>query len=253
VAVLVIINGEERDDILLYDDGLNYGYGLFETILVRSKPVFLYEHCNRLRAGLDLLRIKNTVDERYILNCVENNKINNCILKVILTERNIVISTRPVTYKPEKYLIGYNIKISKVRRNPYSHTVYIKSLNYTDNKIEKEIASSEGFDEVLFLNTRNEVSECSVANIFFLKDGVIKTPALRCGILDGIVRRWVIDNYHVVEGIYYLEDILTADEVFLTNSVLGLMKVRSLNSTVFGQESIYNAIQENYKKYLSTF
>jgi 4-amino-4-deoxychorismate lyase len=197
------------------------------------------------------LNVDNFAGEEYILKCLQEYEIHNCILKVIVTEKNIVMSTRQSVYKPEDYSKGFKVKLSSLKRNPYSHTAYIKSLNYTDNILEKERASGEGFDEVFFLNTHGEIAEGSVSNIFFVKDKKIYTPAIECGILDGIVRGWVINNFSVCVGRFVTEDITKADEVFITNSVMGIMKVKHFEGIDFSDGSIFELVRDNYEEHVS--
>lgn len=248
---MVIINGEVNSEkSALLDSGFYFGLGVFETILVLDKPIFLEQHINRLNNGLGKLGINKTIKASYIADCIEKNELYHCVLKVVVTEENIVVTTRQSNYKNEDYRRGFKLKVSDLRRNQYSHTVYLKSLNYSDNIIEMKRAKVEGFDEVLFLNTQDQLAEGSVSNIFFVKDSKIFTPKLQCGILDGIVRDWVIENFPVQEGYFTLEDILVADEVFITNSVVGIMKVISINDKKFNSGAIVEEISEGYKAYI---
>jgi len=252
---LVIINGEiSKECNIALDSGFYYGRGVFETILVKNRPVFLKQHCERLKQGLLKLGVSNEVDEAYIIECVERFNIRDCVLKVIVTEKNTVMTTRDIAYKPEDYQKGFCVKLSSLRRNPFSHITGLKSLNYSDNILEKEQASYEGFDEVIFLNTQNELAEGSMSNIFFVKEGIIHTPDKSCGILNGIVREWVLGNFEVIEGKYPLEDLLNADEVFITNSIMGIMKVKALgNLRLYGESKVYNLVRLGYEKEISLY
>ena len=250
---MIIINGKvSKDENIVLDSGYNFGRGVFETILVKDKPLFLKQHCERLKRGLTVLRVENFADEEYIMKYVQQCEIHDCVMKLIVTDKNIVISTRPVSYKPEDYMRGFKVKLSCLRRNPYSHTTYLKSLNYTDNILEKEQAAKEGFDEVVFLNTRQELAEGSMSNIFFVKNSKIFTPAIECGILDGIVRNWVIENFHIYEGKFLLDDITKADEVFITNSIMGIMKVKSVDGSIYNDGPVWKLVRDKYEEYNMT-
>ncbi len=252
---MIIVNGNiSREESIILDSGYNFGRGVFETILVKDRPVFLKQHCQRMKNGLTKLDIHNQVDEEYIMKCVEKYEIKNCVLKVIATEKNTVISTREVPYKPEDYIGGFNLKLSALKRNPFSHVTYIKSLNYTDSILEKEKASGEGFEEAIFLNVHDKLAEGCVSNIFFLKSGIIYTPAISCGILNGIVREWVIENFKVHEGEFSLEDIGQADEMFVTNSIMGIMKVRAFEGVKeFKSSEMCTSIRETYESYIRQY
>lgn len=249
---MIIINGYvSSSDKFILDNGFNFGLGVFETILVQNKPLFLHEHLQRLNIGLKVLNLQKRIEEAYLLNILEVYKIKYCALKIIVTEMNIIISTRALSYTPEQYISGFKLKISNLKRNPYSHTVYIKSLNYTDNYLEKEKAKLDGYDEVLFTNIYEKIAEGSLSNIFFIKDKEIFTSSIDVGILDGIIRGWVINNFRVCQGHFVLEDIFNSDEVFLTNSIMGIMKVKSINGVAYNQCSIYDDIRGNYEKMIA--
>lgn len=246
---MVIINGKSgEDEKIVLDSGYNFGRGVFETVLVRSEPVFLSRHLERLNRGLQVLKIKINIQEQYVLDLVNQHDIHHCVLKIIATEKNIVLSTRSVIYRPEDYARGFKVKLSSLKRNPYSHTVYIKSLNFTDNLLEKEQAAKDGYDEVLFCNTNQELAEGSVSNVFAVIDGKILTPSIDCGILDGIVRSWVINHFEVVEARLPMDALAAASEVFLTNSIMGIMKVKSMNDIVYKNSPVFNTVLEKYEE-----
>lgn len=252
---LVIVNYKISDDeFVLLDSGYNFGRGVFETILVKNEPLFLDQHCDRMQKGLTKLNIQQVITANDIKKCIQQYKIRNCILKVVVTEKNIVISTRKSTYHPETYTRGFRIRLSDLKRNPYSHVTYLKSLNYTDNILEKELAKQEGYDEVLFLNVHNEIAEGSISNVFMVRDGRLYTPEINCGILDGIIRRWIIENFAVCEGTFSIDDIKEADELFLTNSVMGIMKVNSIKDIKRFQKNEYCEVVKNkYEQCISQF
>jgi 4-amino-4-deoxychorismate lyase len=229
------------------DNGFNFGRGVFETLLVNEKPIFLEMHLNRMNNSLKALKIGNFVSKEYIEEIIKNNEIKNCVLKIIATQENVVIYTRKSQYTKEKYDAGFRLKISTMKRNPYSHVVYHKTLNYTDNLIEKEIASEEGFDEVIFFNTDNKIAEGSVSNLFFVKNGMLHTPKISCGLLNGIVRDWVLENFECNKGEYSISDLKKAEEVFLTNSIMGIMNVSYIKD--IGKFDIGNHTKKISKEY----
>jgi len=92
----------------------------------------------------------------------------------------------------------------------------------------------------------------SLSNIFFIKGNTIYTPSLDCGLLDGIIRKFVIDNFTVIEGRFTEADLMSADSAFLTNSIMGIMKLRALNGRQYDESPIIREIQETYKKECSS-
>lgn len=249
--MMLILNGKLcEDNNIKYDSGYTFGRGVFETILVKDKPIFLEEHFLRMAEGIKKLNISNFFDIDYIKNMILKHDIKNCILKIIVSDKNVIFETRPSSYKQEDYERGFKLKVSDLKKNPYSITTYVKSLNYTDNIIEREKALKEGFDEVLFLNCHDSLAEGSVSNIFFIKDNRLFTPSVECGLLKGIMRSWVINNFKVQEGRFALDDIMNSEGVFLTNSVMGIMKVSSINNISMRFSDIVNNIRNKYEEFI---
>ena len=139
-----------------------------------------------------------------------------------------MLLTRPFAYGPEVYERGFRLRISKMERNPRSHTVYLKTLNYLENVLEKEAATAAGFDEALFFNVNGSLAEGSMSNVFFVKAGKLYTPAREAGLLPGIVRGWVIEQFPVAQGLFSKADLAGAEEVFVTNSIAGVMPVAEI-------------------------
>ena len=91
---------------------------------------------------------------------------------------------------------------------------------------EYKEALRKGYDEVLFLNERDEVTEGAISNVFIEKDGQWFTPPVRCGLLPGIYRRHLLETKPGAgEKILRLEDLAAADAVYISNAVRGLRKV----------------------------
>ncbi len=248
---ITIINGKksESHDCMVLDQGVNFGKGVFETIaVVGSTPVFLKEHCERLKKGLTALGIDNAVRQEQITAYMNEFAIADCAMKVLVTPKNIVVNTRENIYSGGQFKEGFKVSISALKRNPHSHVVFHKTINYTDNIIENELAHKAGFNEAIFTNVYGFLAEGSVSNLFFVSKGRIFTPSIGCGILSGIVRDWVLRNYVVEEGEFTLEELFSADAVFLTNSLMGIMPVRQIQDKLY---SPYNRkcaeIQEGYK------
>ena len=175
-----IIFNEEK---ITLDDGYFFGRGVFETILVKSKPIFLKEHIERLNKGIRILELGDEILIEDILNLIEKYSIKNCVLKIVVSKRNLVLEVRENKYKSEDYLKGFSLKLSNVYRNSKSKLTYIKSINYLENIIEREDITKEGYDEVLFLNEKGLVTEGSASNIFIIKENKIYTPKVESGLL----------------------------------------------------------------------
>lgn len=248
---MIILNGEIADgESAFLDQGLYFGRGLFETILVKNKPLFIEEHLNRINAGLKVIGINREIQEHDIINAVSKLKCTDCVLKLVVTEKNIIFTVRKNNYTEEQYEKGFKVKISSVKRNQYSKLTYLKSLNYLENILEHDSCIAEGYNEVLFFNVENNLSEGSVSNVYFIKNDKIYTPSIECGLLNGTVRKFIINNFEVVEGKFDKEVLMNADGIFLTNSVMGVMKVSSLYNKKFDDNVIIENIKNYYEKHI---
>lgn len=235
----------EKEEIKL-DNGSYFGQGVFETILWLNKPVFLKEHIERLKEGMKVIGLTPLVEEEELLSFLDNLKVENKALKIMVTPLNIVIKTSPIPYKKEDYEKGRKLKKSKVLRNSTSALTYIKSSCYIENILEKKKAVNEGFDDVFFLNEKGYLTETSCANIFMIKNNRILTPKIENGILRGIIREWVINNFSVEEREILYEDLKEAEEVFVTNSLMGIMRVDKIEDTTYGESNLLHNIMKKY-------
>lgn len=233
------------------DTGYFYGYGLFETILIREgEAVLLEEHLTRLNKGLEQIGINRQITIEEVEYAITALRLYNVALKINVSEANVIYSTRALTYTAEHYQKGISLKVSDVLRNPTSPTVGLKSMNYMDNIIEMQKAKAEGFNDVLFLNPAGEVCETAVANIFVIKDGILKTPALDCGLLNGVIRQWLCERFEVDEVVLSLEDLMQADGVFATNSLMGLMKVTAIEGRELKESDMVRDMTGAYVTFL---
>lgn len=237
----VILNEKE----IILDSGLFFGRGAFETILIKDKPIFLKEHVKRLNKSIKGLTLGETVIEEDILKIINKNKYENIALKVIVTEKNLIFTNRELKYTKSNYEQGFKIKLSNVFRNTTSQLCKFKTLNYLENIIEYELAHVQGYNEAIFINEKGNIAEGCTTNVFIVKNNKIYTPTKSCGILPGIIREWVIEEFNVTEKEITKEAFLNSDEIFLTNSLVGVIKVSEVEGKSFG----CNIIEEIMAKY----
>ena len=245
-------------DKISLDSGFFFGRGVFETILVKEKPILLREHIRRLNSGLNTLCVNKEITEAEINIATQNLNCKNCVLKIMVSEKNTLFNTREVPYKCSDYEKGFDLGTSEVRRNAFSNLTYVKSFNYVENIIERDKIIKKGYDEAIFLNTEGFLSEGAVSNIFFIKNGIICTPKIKCGLLPGIIRDFVIRNslfigFVVQEGEFTLKELMEADGVFITNSIMGIMKVRAIDGKLVNESTIVSKIKRYYDKYVQNY
>jgi len=154
----------------------------------------------------------------------------------------IVIVDRIQLYPPEMYEQGMPVIVAKRPRIPIECLdPSIKSLNYLNNILAKVEAIEAGVHEAIMLNTDGEVSECTGDNIFFIRGGRVVTPPVSAGILNGVTRLFVMNEIAPVCGLAVeersmrLEDLFTADEVFLTGTAAEVIGVSSIDGEQIGE------------------
>ena len=255
---MILINGDLNVDKISLDSGFFFGKGAFETILVKEKPILLGTHVERLNKAINTLGINKNITEDEIYAGTKKLNCKNCVLKVMVSEKNTIITTREIPYKDSDYEKGFSLGLSEVRRNAYSNLTYVKSFNYVENIIERDKIISKGYDEALFLNTEGFISEGAVSNIFFIENGIIFTPKIKCGLLPGIIREFVIQNslslgFEVQEGEFTLDRLLEAEGAFITNSIMGIMKISKIQDKLINESVVVSEIKRYYDRYVENY
>lgn len=266
------INGklvqDQEASIPLSSEAFLYGYGIFETIKFENNKIyFLTEHLERLKAGCTKvnleLALESFVIEAYCYQLINTNHLQKGVLKILIAKNgstnDLIISVRENKYTDEHYMQGFKLGFTSIKRNPYSLTAYIKSNNYMENLIARQQGLDQGYQEVVFENIDGKVCEGALSNIFFIKDDIIYTPSVDCGLLAGIMRSKVIEliktlNIECEIGAYTKEDLLNADEIFITNSLMEIMPVSYLHNQIFdvSKNFITQRLIKAFKEYLTT-
>ncbi len=230
---------------VILDNGVFFSQGVFETILYLEGPLFFNEHIDRLKKSMELIGLE-PLEEELLRDFLCIHKIKNKAVKILVTPQNIIITERDIPYKDEDYIEGSSLTLSSVRRNSTSILSYIKSTSYIENILEKSKANKRGFKDALFLNEKGYIAETSCANIFIVKNDKIYTPRIENGLLNGVIRTWVINNFEVKEVDLTLEELNSADEVFITNSLMGIMSVSYFENIKYSCDKT-KAIMNKYK------
>ena len=235
------------------DEGYFFGLGAFETIAVeKGKPVFLKEHYERLFQAMMFFGLQVDLEElgRKVRENLrtEEMQMGRKVLKITVSQKNIIVSTKENPYKEDDYKQGFTAAYAQIRRNETSPLTYHKTLNCGDCILEKRRAKDNGIREHIFLNTKGQIAEGTVSNVFFVKDGQITAPPLSCGMLPGILRQYLYRNYKIHERIILPEQVPEFQEMFITNSLLGIMPVRNLDGFQFPGMETGLKLMEEYRK-----
>ena len=132
-----------------------------------------------------------------------------------------------ISYSPLKEVkTEVLVKLSSKKTDPSDIFLYHKTTQRAFYEEERKKALSEGFFEVIFTNKRGELTEGSISNIFVVNKNKIYTPSLSSGLLPGVLREHLLKTKKVQEKVLYLKDIFEAKEVFIGNSLRGLLKAK---------------------------
>lgn len=239
---------------MLADEGYFFGIGAFETIAVEEgQPILLEEHYRRLERALHFLHVPVPVEK--IGQEVEEAlarpemKMGRQVLKITVSEKNLLVTTRKNTYGDREYEQGFATDFSTVKRNETSPFTYHKTLNYGDCLWEKRKASRRGIQEPVFWNTRGVIAEGASTNVFFVKNGRICTPSVACGLLPGILREYLCSHYEVEEREIYPGEVPEMEEMFLTNSLMGVMPAISLGRHWFASQETGRRLLREYQSF----
>jgi branched-chain amino acid aminotransferase len=265
--------------ISVFDHGFLYGDGIYETMRVYDGVIFMLdEHLRRLYRSASLIGLTVPLDtdslKTSIYDTLMANSLKNAFVRLTVSrgygpigldpdlcpEPTIVIITQEMKDYPKSfYEKGINLIIPDTRRN-FKEAInpQIKSLNFLNNILAKIEAKKKGAYEVIMLNVYGKLTEGTVCNVFFFKDGVLCTPSLECGILDGITRRVVIDlalrdGLKVKEDEFTKEDLYLAEEVFITNSTMEVMPVSKVDDQKYAVGNITKLLHKAYREEVNAY
>ena len=256
----VYYNGEiipaESALVPVGDRGLLYGCGLFETFLVKNgQAIFIEEHLERLRISAPKISLVLPEEEHYPLGLydgihevIAKNNMSEGSLRLTVTagtedsnRSNVVITVKKgLAYQAEHYSQGFRAGFLKNPRNERSPLVYVKSLNYLENILGRRETTAKGWNEGLFLNTKGFLVEGTVSNVFLVtKYKELITPDIFSGLLPGIMRAKVLETasaagYRCIERSVLPEELFTAKECFLTNSLMIVMPLVKVDGRIIG-------------------
>lgn len=247
---------EESNFLSPNNRGFKFGDALFETIkIVNGKVIFWEDHYFRLMASMRMLRMKIPMDftlehlEKEILKTIPLNTEST-----VFRARLSVFRKDGGLYTPVTNEVDFLIEVSELKlekKDHYRVDLFKDFYNYsgllstlkTNNKMLSTVASiyakENDLDNCVLLNERKGVVEVTNGNIFIVKENIIRTPAITEGCLKGILRKKVIeiieanDDYSIEETAINPFEIQKADEVFITNAIVGIQPVTNYRKKVF--------------------
>ncbi len=262
---MILINGEHCNAIAIIDRGFQYGDGLFETIAVHNgQPIFFNRHLARLKIGCDRLLIPYPDSEQ--LRSEANSlcqHAENAVLKIIITrgsggrgyrqpdsiQPTRVLSLHPFPDYPQSYTKqGINARFCTTRLGLNPSLAGIKHLNRLEQVLARAEWNSPNIHEGIMLDINDYVIEGTMTNLFYSKHNTLYTASLTQSGIAGIMRNLIIElcaeqNLTVIEHQFTKADVLAADEVFVSNSIIGLWPIKQLDSTKYRVGQITQQLQ----------
>jgi 4-amino-4-deoxychorismate lyase len=244
------INGIEQTSIALNDRGLAYGDGLFTTAkIVNSQVVLLEKHIERLIAGCQQLKLAGPSPERLASQLQSVASLySQAVLKVMITagsggrgysriglnesDTNIIIlvSDFPSHYK-SLALQGIDLGISNQQIGISTMLAGIKHLNRLEQVLLRDELDARSEDDLVVTNCEGKVVEATCSNLFYWQEEQLCTPDLSKSGVNGIIRQEILRKYPETKICQTsLADLKTANSLFICNSLMGIMPVKTYNN-----------------------
>ena len=234
-----------------------YGDGFFETMkMVNGKLQLANEHMERLFASLELLQFQQPVyfTPSYVLEQVTllaKKNYHHKLARIRVTIFRGDGGLYDVENHFPHHLIqswelnpannrlnenGLQLGIFKDARKVCDRYSHVKSNNYLSYALAALWAKKQKLNDAVLLNPYDRIADATIANVFVVKDGLVKTPALTEGAVNGVMRKYILqslrhENMPVEETQLTVEDLLQASEIFLSNSIYGIRWVKQLGDS----------------------
>ncbi|TMI74197.1 MAG: hypothetical protein E6H09_04550 [Bacteroidetes bacterium] len=234
--------------VLMADNrGYRYGDGLFETMkLINGKIILEAFHFERFFQGLQLLKFKvpssftaSKLRKQVLVLCEKNKCMDLARVRLSVCRGNGGLQDQPgelqwlIECMPADQSVnsinkkGLNVDIYTGLQKNCDVFANLKSANFLPYAMAAEHARENKLDDCIVCNTRGQIADTTIANIFLLKNKLVITPALTEGCVNGVMRRYILEklrdsDFEVREGVVTKSDLETFDEVFLTNAMIGI-------------------------------
>ena len=266
------IDGHREAALPLPDRGLDFGDGLFETLLFAQGQLFYPElHLDRLQVGLKVLGFPDCIDTaRVHLNKVATYLLSSNIVRAtvrltvtrgsgprgyappIECQPRVIIAMEPAAINWNEPLEPATLGLATIRLASQPQLAGIKHLNRLEQVLAARERLQQSFDEMVMLDTNNDVISVISGNLFVVRKGEVITPLLSASGVKGTRRHLLINDWAPALGIKVLEQRITisslaeSDEVFYCNSLVGLRPVASFAGTRWTQWPVFTALQALY-------
>ncbi|MFA5424687.1 MAG: aminotransferase class IV [Phycisphaerae bacterium] len=236
----------DKAKVSVRDAGFLYGMGLFETMRACNGTVFaLDEHIERLFKSAEKLFIVHNFSKKFIADAIdktlEANKLKDARIRLTLTGGEVteqeqmrptllVAATEFEPYPEQYYKKGVMVVLCPYKQNAQDPTCGNKTTSYMSRMLGLNFAHHKRAAEALWFTTDNRLAEGCVSNVFIVKDSALFTPAVNTPVLAGVARKTVMElakqsTIRCYEKDININELLDADEVFLTNVIMQVLPV----------------------------
>ena len=265
MAATVNVNGrmfdQEHATVSVFDHGFLYGEGVYETLRTYNGQPFLFDrHMRRLRRSAEMLALNipltnEQIQTRFTETMAAAALRGEAYIRILVTrgvgeltydpaacpDPSIVVIVKPHVMPPaEAFTRGVRVSLVPVMRNhPSSVNPLIKSNNLLNNALAMQHAVRQGAFEGVMRNYRGELAELTQSNLFVVKRGVALTPPVEAGLLPGITREFLFEvgaehGIAVQESVLRDDDLIGADEAFLTSTTRELVPIVEVDGRLIG-------------------
>jgi branched-chain amino acid aminotransferase len=257
--------------ISVTDSGFLYGAGLFETMRSHNGVVFcLKDHLDRLFFSANSLSINNPYDRQYLIDAIYTvlhvNKLTDARLRLTLSSGPmaksdqkprptlLITATKLQPYPQEYYNKGVMVVLCPFRQNVKEPTYGHKTTSYFSRMLALNWAHQRRAAEALWFTVDDRLAEGSISNVFLIKDSALYTPPIETPVLAGVARKTVCqialrNSIKLVEKNLYINDVLKADEIFLTNVIMQILPVISVEKHMVGDGKVGPIAKMLYERF----
>jgi branched-chain amino acid aminotransferase len=243
-----------------------YGRGVFTTVAIcDGKPFLIDKHLRRLGNNAKAIGLPNSEKtlaelESHLNELIRLNSFLDGRARITFFDATASgmwankseerVDCFIVTAGSRHVPAELNLTVSPYPINSRSPLVGIKACNYLENLISKHEAGARGFDEAVRSNERGEVTSACMANLFWLKGDQLFTPSLDTGCLAGTTREFVLENFDCREITVEIDELRSADSIFISSAGIGIRQVQSLDERVFARSTypLLDLVTTEHKK-----
>jgi branched-chain amino acid aminotransferase len=265
----------EKARLSLGQSGLICGWGLFTTLRIESGEAFAYErHWRRLEKHAAIIRLPmpyaSAKVRMHLTDLINANKITAGCVRIYLVNNHVGAWTSAEKLPPvdilmctadlPQYAPSARLALREQGRHAAAPLSGVKGISWLNNVWAVAEAVRDGFDEVVLLNERNEVAECTSANLFIVKNDKVLTPPLNSGCLEGVTRGILMEiapeaGIPISEHALHVEDLYSADEVFIASTLRNVIGVAEIagHKIASPRGSVTEKLNRLFENYISEY